>query len=147
MSIEVTDMSADGSIVVGSSGACPFVWDAQNGMRSIRDLLEDDYGIDLGVWTLTGGARAVSAAGTMVAGQMQGTEGSYSVYGAWLARLVPVTGTCPGDLDYDGDVDLQDLSELLGAYGDNADGDLNCDSVTDLEDLSLLLSVYGETCG
>ena len=56
-----------------------------------------------------------------------------------------------GDLDFDGDVDLADLSELLRNYGTTSgmnweDGDIDGDDDVDLADLSALLSRYGETC-
>jgi parallel beta-helix repeat protein len=58
---------------------------------------------------------------------------------------------CLGDLDGDDDIDLADLAELLGSYGETtgmtyADGDLDDDGDVDLSDLSGLLSVYGTTC-
>ncbi len=58
---------------------------------------------------------------------------------------------CPGDLDGDLDVDLSDLSQLLGNYGMTGgaqyeDGDLDGDGDVDLGDLSALLAVYGTTC-
>jgi hypothetical protein len=54
--------------------------------------------------------------------------------------------TLPGDLDGDGDVDLVDLSVLLGDYGctgGNCAGDVDGDGDTDLHDLAGLLAVYG----
>ena len=63
--------------------------------------------------------------------------------------LVAATGI-PGDIDGDGDVDLQDLSLLLAAYntcsgdpGYNPAADLNGDGCVDLGDLAILLSNYG----
>jgi hypothetical protein len=57
-----------------------------------------------------------------------------------------------GDLDFDGDVDLADLAQLLGNYGETsgmtyADGDLDGDGDVDLGDLAGLLGSYGDTCG
>jgi len=49
----------------------------------------------------------------------------------------------PGDLDADGDVDLQDLAVLLAAYGADDSGDVDGDGDTDLTDLATLLSNYG----
>ncbi len=64
-------VSPDGSIVVGSTRKDdnwqPIVWDATNGMRSIKDILEGDYGLDLTGWNLTW-AYGVSAAGSTIVG-------------------------------------------------------------------------------
>ena len=58
---------------------------------------------------------------------------------------------CVGDLDFDYDIDLSDLSQLLSNCGmtggaEYEDGDLDGDGDVDLSDLSALLSVYGTTC-
>jgi hypothetical protein len=60
---------------------------------------------------------------------------------------------CPGDLDFDYDIDLADLAVLLAAYdtcvGDtfyNPVADLDDSGCVDLADLSSLLAVYGTTC-
>ncbi len=58
---------------------------------------------------------------------------------------------CPGDLDGDADIDLADLAQLLGSYGEISgmtyqDGDLDGDGDVDLADLAGLLGVYGTTC-
>jgi hypothetical protein len=61
-----------------------------------------------------------------------------------------VTVACPGDLNGDGVVNLADLAQLLGHYGESGavyeDGDLDGDSDVDLADLAALLAVYGTTC-
>ncbi len=60
---------------------------------------------------------------------------------------VTVVPLLPGDLDGDDDVDLADLSVLLGNFGTSgaapADGDLDGDGDVDLTDLSTLLSNFG----
>jgi len=64
--------------------------------------------------------------------------------------LKDVTPLVPGDLDGDGDVDLNDLAELLGRYG-SCDGDPTYDvsadfdasGCIDLSDLAYLLGYYG----
>jgi hypothetical protein len=58
---------------------------------------------------------------------------------------------CPGDLDFDDDVDLSDLAALLPNYGTTSgavytDGDLDGDGDVDLSDLGALLSVYRTIC-
>ena len=55
-----------------------------------------------------------------------------------------------GDLNLDGDVDLGDLAELLGHYGQTSgasycDGDLDGDGDVDLSDLAELLGHYGSS--
>jgi len=57
------------------------------------------------------------------------------ILGDWIA--------CAGDLDFDGDVDQDDLGILLDAWMVNADGDLNDDGVTDQRDLGILLADWG----
>jgi hypothetical protein len=65
---------------------------------------------------------------------------------------VRVTPVFEGDVDRDGDVDLNDLAALLAAFGHcfdspsyNADADLDLDGCITLSDLSLLLANYGRT--
>jgi hypothetical protein len=63
----------------------------------------------------------------------------------FVARLLS------GDLDFDGDVDLADLAQLLGHYGTTSgasweEGDIDGDADVDLSDLAALLGEYGETC-
>jgi hypothetical protein len=59
--------------------------------------------------------------------------------------------TCVGDTNCDGSVNLADLAQLLGHYGqttgmDFTDGDLDGDGDVDLADLAELLGHYGTTC-
>lgn len=59
-------------------------------------------------------------------------------------------GSCVGDLNGDGVVDLADLATLLAHFGaggaTGADGDLDGDQDVDLADLAQLLSAFGTTC-
>jgi hypothetical protein len=69
-----------------------------------------------------------------------------------LSEVEIYGGSCAGDLDGDGDVDLTDLAQLLANYGMTGgatyeDGDLDGDGDVDLTDLAALLAVYGTTCG
>lgn len=59
--------------------------------------------------------------------------------------------TCPGDIEGDGDVDLQDLALLLAHFGtasgaQHGDGDTDSDGDVDLQDLANLLADFGGTC-
>jgi hypothetical protein len=66
------------------------------------------------------------------------------------ATVVPAqAGGCPGDLNGDGSVDVQDLAALLsgfGAPGGPAQGDIDGDGVVTLQDLALLLSQFSQPC-
>ena len=65
-------VSADGSVVVGSSGSASgdyeaVIWDAAHGIRSLKDVLTNDYGLDLTGWTLER-AHDISADGRVIVG-------------------------------------------------------------------------------
>jgi probable HAF family extracellular repeat protein len=86
-----TSVSADGSIVVGNStsarGEEAFIWDDTNGMRSLEDVLIDDYGLDLTGWDLTS-ATGISADGQTIVGYGINPDGHTE---AWIAT-VPIPG-------------------------------------------------------
>lgn len=72
------------------------------------------------------------------------------VGGFWPAGGAPACD-CPGDVDCDNDVDLTDLTALLGHFGvpggaARSDGDLDGDGDVDINDLSVLLAGFGSTC-
>jgi len=65
---------------------------------------------------------------------------------------IPDACDCVGDVNNDGDVDLEDLATLLANFGTTsgataAQGDQNADGDVDLEDLSVLLANFGTVCG
>lgn len=83
------DASADGSVVVGfgttDAGQEAFVWDATNGMRNLRRVLVNDFGLDLTGWTLHS-ARAVSDDGLTFVGEGTNPDGDPE---GWIARIAP----------------------------------------------------------
>ncbi len=82
----VTAISADGTIVVGGTDAFgAMIWDAQHGMRSVRDVLVNEHGLDLAGWTLRSAAD-VSADGTVIVGGGTNPNGDFE---AWVARIPP----------------------------------------------------------
>jgi len=84
---EARAVSADGSVVVGWSESElddeAFIWDAVNGMRNLKDVLEDDFGLDLTGWTLNE-AHGISADGTVIVGAGENPSGNDE---AWVATL------------------------------------------------------------
>jgi len=65
-------VSADGSVVVGhsesaSGGNEAFIWDEENGMRSLKYVLTNDYGLDLDGWRLQS-ATGISDDGRTIVG-------------------------------------------------------------------------------
>ncbi|WP_277874339.1 MULTISPECIES: PEP-CTERM sorting domain-containing protein [Microcystis] len=82
-------VSADGSVVVGYSrtgpftGAEAFIWNSTQGMRSLQQVLTNDYGLDLTGWFLNE-ANAISADGLTVVGFGTNPDGLTE---AWIARL------------------------------------------------------------
>jgi probable HAF family extracellular repeat protein len=105
------DVSVDGSLVVGYSGddwftpGEAFLWDASHGMRSLRDVLVNDFdlGASLAGWTLAS-ANDMSADGQFIVGSGTNPSGNTE---AWIARIGPQS-TLPGDFNRDGSVDTAD---------------------------------------
>jgi len=62
-------VSADGSVIVGATNfdLAAFIWDETNGARYLKDVLENECGLDLTGWTLTA-ARGISADGLTIVG-------------------------------------------------------------------------------
>ncbi len=78
------DVSADGSVIVGSSYYFKaYIWDEQHGMRSIKDMLEDDFGLNLNGWNLYV-AMAISPDGSTIVGYGSNPQGYDE---AWIAKL------------------------------------------------------------
>lgn len=71
------------------------------------------------------------------------TGGDWTLYGG-ASPSVP-EGTCLGDMDGSGEVDITDLLAFLSVFG-TPDADLNGDGVGDINDLLILLSQFGSAC-
>jgi probable HAF family extracellular repeat protein len=79
--------SADGSVIVGlgttDSGPTAFLWNAADSIRSVKEILEVDHGLDLTGWSLQR-ATGVSADGRVIVGWGMNPAG---VTEAWRAVL------------------------------------------------------------
>jgi hypothetical protein len=121
-------VSGDGTRIVGQGRqavpgpagqtARAVIWDSEHGLREIKGVLENDYGLDLTGWTLVE-ANAISRDGTTIVGTGYPPEDAGSpnrILEAWLARIP--AAALPGDIDGDGDVDEADqalfIQVLLG---------------------------------
>lgn len=143
-------VSADGSVVVGqgyTGGSFhAFVWNAVDGMRKLQDVLIDGGATNLTGWRLDV-AQAVSADGLTVVGYGRDPNGQFIAWRAHLGNGCELAG----DLDYDDDVDLQDLATLLANFGTGdpqgiEDGDIDGNGEVDLQDLAISLGSFGSTC-
>jgi len=81
-------VSYDGSIIVGGSQSAEyasdaFIWDAAHGMRSIKNVLQDEYGLDLTGWNLEE-AYGLSADGLTISGWGFNPLGQRE---AWVAHI------------------------------------------------------------
>ncbi len=81
------DVSAGNSTVVGrghsAAGEAAFIWDQANGMRSLRDVLIGDFGLNLTGWTLSWAA-GISDDGLTIVGHGTNPDGNTE---AWIATL------------------------------------------------------------
>lgn len=81
-------VSGDGSIIVGMGGNVAWIWDEVHGMRDLKQVLEQDFSLDLTGWLLRE-ARAVSADGLTIVGEGVNPEGHWE---AWRA-VIPEPNT------------------------------------------------------
>lgn len=125
-------VSADGSVVVGTGysgdGAETFVWDAVNNMRSLKDILTNDYGLDLTGWNLTK-AYGVSDDGYTIVGYGENPDGDDE---AWMVVITPEPTN--DDCTY-ADTVFEDIAVNDSTTGKTASGITTSCSGTDTIDL------------
>ncbi len=129
-------VSDSGQVIVGVANDATamdvaFIWDATSGIRDLRQVLEDDYGLDLTGWILdrATGISDVDPSGTVVVvGAGTNPDGNPE---AWRAVLSPTECNDGADNDNDGQADFPadpeciargDLSETPDC-GDGLDND------------------------
>ena len=114
-------VSADGSVVVGESKSISwhraFLWDQTNGMRNLKDVLVNDYGLDLTGWVLDS-AICVSADGLTIVGRGTRLPGLH--FEGWIAVLGTAVIPPPAietTIDIDPDtLNLQSKGEWITCY-------------------------------
>jgi probable HAF family extracellular repeat protein len=134
------DVSGDGSVVVGYGHPADdtrtrgFIWDEVRGMRDVRDILVNDFGLSTSLddgWGRLWSVDAISADGRTIVGQGERYADFYIWQEAFIARLV-----LPGDYDLDDDVDNDDFERWRSNFGSmvNLDADGNSDGIVDAAD-------------
>ncbi len=112
-------VSADGSVIVGSSGGLAFVWDATNGMRSLKSVLNDEIASSQWPVNWSGSAAVgVSADGRTIAGNASNEYFPDDTI-PWIVMIGP-----PNDRDFDGLLnDVDNCPERSNANQSDADLD------------------------
>ncbi len=153
-----TAVSADGSIVVGSSAVAigdggldvfaPFLWDAVNGMRDLRAVFAE-LGWTLPYLTMTN-ATDISDDGRTITGfgkSVFRTPAGDLRTEAWVGVLPPPSAL-PADFDSDGDVDGDDFLVWQANFGTPAGaaadmGDADGDGDVDGDDFLVWQAQFG----
>ena len=76
--------SLDGRVIVGSADGFPFIWDVTNGSRMLKEVLAEDYGLDVGGWRPNDQFLRISSDGRTIIG-------NGDTKGPWIARIGDVT--------------------------------------------------------
>lgn len=111
-----TGVNADGSVIVGAADwdgfgfGRAFIWDASNGMRDLKAVLESEHGLNLSAWSLLY-ANDITADGSAIVGVGINPAGETE---AWLVRLR--APGCPADFNGDGTLDTRDVLSFLNAW-------------------------------
>lgn len=150
-SSEARGVSADGSVVVGSSSVDPFpktaafIWEASHGMRDLREVLVNDYRMDLTGWELHT-AQAISPDGRTIVGRGMNPDGQPE---GWMVHLGSL---CAADWNHDGIVASDDFLAFVDDFlcvGDNKscpNVDFNGDGIEDSRDFFAFIFEFFEPC-
>lgn len=131
-------VSSDGSVVVGVSGLEAFIWNADQGMQNLKEVVETQYGLNLGAWNLLV-ATAISSDGLTIAGAGFNPAGNLE---AWILIL---PDSCPLDLNDDGLIDVLDLLQVVHALRTrgNVAEDLDGDGLVTPRDMHMIIRNFG----
>jgi probable HAF family extracellular repeat protein len=124
---EALDVSADGRIIVGESDVgfggglyTAFIWDPVHKMRNLRDVLVNDFGLDLTGWTLHS-AHGISYDGLTIAGWGRNPDGYQE---AWIATLPKPAEPPVSDGDGPYTIFVGDTLTLDGSGSTDDDNDI-----------------------
>jgi hypothetical protein len=102
-------ISADGSTIVGyGTDKRAYIWDADNGVRNLRYVLTNDFGLDLTGWTLKS-ATGVSDDGTVIVGIGINPAGHEE---GWRAAI-NIDPLQAGDANQDLDINFDDIFQVV----------------------------------
>jgi hypothetical protein len=132
-------ISPDGSVIYEGGG---FMWDEENGVRNLRDVLISNYGLanELEGWQLAG-VTDTSRDGRTLVGRGTNPAGDGE---SWIAVLDPL-----GDMNSDGEVnglDVDPFVEVLLSGPYEPEADMNDDQVVNGLDVDpFVTAVVGDT--
>ncbi len=133
---QATDVSADGSVVVGSTGASLFRWTAATGM------------VDLGVPTsfYFGMEAGISADGSVVIGSRVDSEGHFEAF-RWTEASGPIGLGRPGGFSDTYPLDVSGDGSTVVGFGTFASGQREAFLWTQSGGMRLLRDVLSNDCG
>jgi hypothetical protein len=150
----VTDMNADGSVIVGYSRTSlddeAFIWDGPFGMRNLREVLAREYGLamQLGSWLLVGPAY-ISADARAICGNGVNPDGRGEAWVVYLDGIPPPP--CPADFNNDDCLNSQDFFDFLLCFFDPLAcpplaADFNTDGTVTTQDFFDFLEAFFAGC-
>ncbi len=143
------DVTADGAMIVGTTGGLPpgrqaLLWIGGASPIRLYDWLLAQGTVGLTDYTELGNAIGITPDGRFIVGWGSGVAGT--PLGGWIVDTDPAT-PCPADINGDGEVSSSDLAAVLAEWGgcfqSTCPSDLNFDGFVDANDLSILLSAWG----
>ena len=137
------DVSSSGNRIVGmgrtdDANSVAFIWSAVDGMRSLSEVLVDDFGLADGLngWHLLS-ANAITPDGDVVIGTGINPSGTIQGFRAELDIALPI-----GDLNRDGETDERDIEMLFTGIRTGTNDrqfDLNGDGHVNLLDRNYMI--------
>jgi hypothetical protein len=139
----VSFLSRDGRVIGGSrqNPWAAFLWTEEGGNRSLTDIAENSYGVNVYPWELMYPV-AVSADVGIVVAQAQ-------TCGRLTAVLLRLDGpaSCRSDFNYDGFLDFFDYDSFVTAFeAGSPDADFNRDCFADFFDYDAFVEAFEHGC-